>query len=253
MPINLENGESVYCQEPVKIRQKSGLYVKARELARKYSHQKSILDLGCSDLVASRILAEEGFSVIGLDLAEHALRKAKYNGNALLTQADIRNLPLSRNTAIDTVLGLDILEHLTRDEAVKVLLDIKTRFVGPTFIVSMPIISANFGTIREGCKMIAQRKRPTMGLFDRTHQILTGRGAHLQIFNQTGLNLIECDFTNCFDGTTSGWEEVDATKFGRRVIAAKKVLHDIPVGLLGNLGRRFSDALIAYQGIYVLQ
>lgn len=252
MAVNLENGESVYCQPPIKERQEFGLYVRARELVKAYSVRKSVLDLGCSDLVASSALAEEGFSVIGLDLARPALERAKCNGKTFLAQADIRNLPLSTNTPIDAVLALDILEHLTRDEARSVLYEVKNKLDNPTFIVSMPIISANLGTVREGVKMIKERKRPAKGLFDRTHQILTGKSGHLELFERAGLSLKEYDFTNCFGGTLSGWENVDTEKFGRRAMVTKKIFHDLPINLLGEYGQKISDAAVAYQGIYVL-
>ena len=59
MPINQEAGRSVYIKENVRDEENRPLYQAVREIIKRDPKAKTILDLGCSDLVASRKLAEE--------------------------------------------------------------------------------------------------------------------------------------------------------------------------------------------------
>lgn len=68
MGSNTERGFSVYCQNDTTVREQGVLYKAAREIAQRQTCGKLILDLGSSDLPASRLLIEDGHQVIELDL-----------------------------------------------------------------------------------------------------------------------------------------------------------------------------------------
>jgi len=103
MPVNRNEttGESVYIspsREEHEERVQKPFYETARELIRRNVSKESsiIIDVGCSDLVATGPLIEEGFKVVGLDLDETAVDKAKeFYPNANVFVADIRAIPLS--------------------------------------------------------------------------------------------------------------------------------------------------------------
>ena len=270
MGINVENGQSVYCKEPIEKREIQSLYSVVRELVQKHSQTRIVMDIGCSDLTASRILNISGFQVIGIDLDISCLRKAKNRGDkSYLMQADARHLPFN-NTKADTVILLDILEHLERNEAAELLTRIpEITADNPKVIVSMPIINPfSIPCQREFLLMTRQMKRPLIGLFDRTHKIFTGREGHKQLFKDAGLIPAEEYYTfwelgdsgNWKLSVSGNWETLD--RLSPQIKSRKYKIYELLTQTLAphifhplNKSKRqnITDNLIAYQGLYVLK
>jgi SAM-dependent methyltransferase len=239
-----------------------------------------VLDIGCSDGVATAGMEDK--VVIGLDRDDSALRAAiRRNPGYLAIQGDIRNLPLSiDNNAmakVDTVLLLDILEHESAPDTTKFLRDLHGLLPADhTLIASMPIISPlSVDTWAETLLAVRARKRPETGLLDRTHQILTGRRGHIKLFNQAGYSVVEEHQTNHIESVNGDWQwKRDNPGFGEHLddwiesFKLSEKTHD-PVRFVykslekfykqshnghGVTARtRLSEALVAYQGVYVLR
>lgn len=267
MAINTENGVSVYCPSPPQERATQPLYRAARHLIARYSETRHVLDLGCSDLVASLDLAHAGFTVYGVDLARSALRIARESApQARLALASLTELPI-RDTAgkIDGVFLLDVLEHLPKGDAVGLLRTLSERLPHRplSVVVTMPVISPfSVNTLKEGLRMALAGRRPSTGLFDRTHHILTNSAGHKAIFTQAGYRVVE-------EGYTDGQGVVGIaypagstpTPVARRMSLASAVVEfsvrtAIP-RLLAPLGRETTEAVVRrlteYQGMYVIQ
>lgn len=98
-------------------------YVAKRKLVRSYITGKNILDLGCGTGAMISELSGLGFQVLGLDGSEEALKYCRKRGLVNLKRADFnKSLPCQGNT-FDTVLCLDVLEHIEDDRGL--LLEIK--------------------------------------------------------------------------------------------------------------------------------
>lgn len=272
MPINQENGVSVYCNKPIEERENSPLYKSVRELVNKYSRGGLVLDLGCSDLVASRVLQRQGFNVVGLDLDDTALRAAKINAPEIsVIKADVSRLPVRSTAAVDIVLLLDVLEHLQYQDARSLLSSFAG--TGARVIVTMPIISPfSIPSNKELLQFVRDGHRPTMGLFDRTHQILTDRIGHKKLFQSAGLGVLEEFNTNPAESVSGDWEwkktfkaeppnykVLKGVRQGLRQVRGgpfRMVVFDLIPRLVHPLDptkrREVTDRLIEYQGIYVL-
>lgn len=267
MPVNHEGEESVYTRQPVEERETGYLYRAVRELVNRSGPNQVVLDLGCSDLVASRILGEQGHSVIGVDLSIPSLKKARTNAPQIsVIAADITgNFPIDPSKRIDTVLLLDVLEHFNKSQAIELLRQVKNFESQPRIIVTMPIISPfTLPTLIEAYKWKQERKRPLTGLFDRTHEILTDRNGHLALFKAAGYCVKQEYYTNWMNGISGTWTTVEIPKnsnvkpdkedkaieymklLGYRMIP--KAIHPFDV----NKRQLMRSKIMAYQGMYVL-
>lgn len=83
---------------------------------------KKILDVGCGSGWLVRYLNQKGFKTKGCDLAEEAVKMAKkqVKPSSLIVKASATNLPYKDNS-FDSVLGVSIIEHLTKSQAKKFL------------------------------------------------------------------------------------------------------------------------------------
>jgi trans-aconitate methyltransferase len=248
MGSNIENGSSVYCH---RTREQGALYKAVRGIAERYSRGKWILDLGSSDLPASRLLIESGYQIIGLDLEISCLEKAKKrNPEANFVQADLtKNLPFNRNIEVESVLLLDVLEHLEKEEAIRLLKNLADHYPQACIILSIPIISPfSIPCLYELLQAIRQRKRPLTGLFDRTHKILVNRSGHLNIFSKAGYEISETYTTNMFEGLT-GHPEYLGNNPCQSEPSKKRVLRTF----YDHLPEKVNDQLFSYQALYVLR
>ncbi|MDQ3098669.1 MAG: class I SAM-dependent methyltransferase [bacterium] len=262
MPVNQCEGISVYIQKEISTREHTSPYDAAREWVRRVHREGIVLDLGCSDYVTSRILHEEGIPVVGMDLDMSALRQAQRNTDSpLVVQCDAQNLPLNyENSAVSTVLALDVLEHFPRNEAIEILSSIRRLPNIQNLIVSMPIISPwSMRTMIEGGRAIRNMKWPETGLFDRTHKIFTDQRGHKKMFQKSGFRVVQEESSNWFENITGDWENVIQTVPRFRRPHAKlfgKFVWDILPKMVHptNKSKRRSvtDRIIAYQGVYLL-
>lgn len=72
---------------------------------------RRVLDVGCGKGVYAEFLAERGFEVLGIDSETNLLPR---RGKASYAVADVYSLPF-KDSSFDTVLCLDVLEHLEDD------------------------------------------------------------------------------------------------------------------------------------------
>lgn len=72
---------------------------------------KTILDAGCGKGRFSRMMAQKGAEVTGIDLSEGLLREAKKSGTGIYLQSSATALPFPDNT-FDCVLSVEVIEHV---------------------------------------------------------------------------------------------------------------------------------------------
>lgn len=245
MSINqTEVGRSVYCVTPFEERVNQPHYEVLRGFVRKYSKSRHILDLGCSDLVATQPLQKEGYSIYGIDIDLSSLLEARSNSlQASLIHGDINNLPFRNLGEIDTILLADTLEHVTKAEAISLLKNIASIGGSPlTIVVAMPIIH-NYSVpyLMEALQTKVAGERPKTGLLDRTHKILTDTEGHRRIFEEAGYLV----------------QEETLTLFGERNPVSKFLLHTILPRSLHPFDQKRRENTInrftACQGIYVIK
>lgn len=263
--INGEIGKSVYIAGDFEKRTENRLYRAVRELVREVDARR-ILDLGCSDLVASNALAEDGREIIGVELdisAINATRERNPNRPNSITQADLTRLPFTEGSlaGVDAVLLLDVLEHLSETEALALLKSLRSLIGSDEFqiIVTMPIIDhLSIPFWREYLLMMWAGERPAKGLLDRTHQILTDRRGHLHMFAEAGFEVTKEENTNFFDGVSGEWSDPDIKQLGvtqrsRDAFALLKSLIFTNPFMTESKKVALFAQMSAYQGMYVLR
>jgi SAM-dependent methyltransferase len=96
-----------------------------------------VLDLGCAFGFATKMLARKGYETVGVDNSSQYIARARRRhpkGEYILSSAE--SLPLE-NASFDGVLFLDVLEHVTNEEAV--IQEIRRVLKpGGTLILSVP-------------------------------------------------------------------------------------------------------------------
>jgi ubiquinone/menaquinone biosynthesis C-methylase UbiE len=106
------------------------------------NQNKTILDIGCADGdLMGFINNRKRFYTVGVDVYEPYLRECKraktHNANIL---CDVRKLPF-KDKSFDVVLFLETIEHLEREEGLKVLQDVE-RIARREVIISTPVAFA---------------------------------------------------------------------------------------------------------------
>lgn len=253
MAINMEDGQSVYCRVDWHTRVNAPLYCAARQLVRDFSSTSSILDLGCSDLVASEPLSSD-FNVIGLDLCGPALNQARHNlPNSKLAQADVRQIPLlDPHKTIGAILLLDVLEHFSHKEAVGILVSVSEQINEPYVIVSMPIIHwLSVPAWRERALMVREGQRPQTGLFDRTHKLLYSQSQHRLLFGEANFDVVTEGYTTPIGPRLVGIDYPEHSNHVKEAISKER--SGIYRKIFNFLPPKLKQTLFAYQGIYVLQ
>lgn len=199
MGINTDiEGSSVYCRTPYEIRAQHSLYSQAATWIRQYAPNGSIvIDFGCNDLVGSAKL-QSSHRVIGVDLCPAGLKEARnHHPYARLVYADVNNLPFSASNDVRGLMFLDILEHLTKPEAVLLLSKTRSLFPLATAVVSMPLVQPSIPLAQELYFAFDRGfVRPDTGILDRTHKILTNRSGHHQLFFEGGYSVSQ-ELLNC--------------------------------------------------------
>lgn len=261
MGVNIEGDRSVYIKEDIKNRQEYPINQASRELITKYSRTKIVLDIGCSDLVTSGKLLADGFTIYGMDLELSALQEAKqrHGSNARVFQGDVTSLPIQKDTRIDTVVMLEVLEHLPQEDASQVLQRLGSLHPDITLILSMPNISKTSAPYwMERAKVFANGgERPKTGLLDRTHQLLWDTDKQQAFFQEHGWNVVEAYSTNWTTGVTGEWETVKPMPYKSRTKgiiyrAATEILPGVIHPLNKDRRKQVGEKIGAYQGLYVL-
>lgn len=269
MPVNQSaEGRSVYVSDSLEEhdeRVKYPLYLSVREMIAEALPDKKgvVIDLGCGDLLATGPLIQEGYNVIGLELDPTAIRKAKeFYPSANIFLADINAIPLALEADTPKVIVmLDILEHLPWEDAVKVLKELRSRMGNHKLIVSMPNVTPySVCTIMEAAEVAINGGRPEMGLFDRTHRILTDIPGHHKLFSEGGYK-VEKQYINSRDEGVSGeweWEKQTSSDKPQLLLRAYRLLARKLAPTLASrvkgMPRDEAEELCAgYQGLYLLE
>jgi SAM-dependent methyltransferase len=258
---------------------RGGLYASTYELIARHSRTRTVLDLGCSDGVGTYGLSPD-FQALGVDfdpqsveLANDIARRRMQRGEGPRYEAVCADLldpspdllQRLRDTPFDTVVALDVLEHFTWADATSILEMLRSTLGAHTLIVSMPVISLRSIETYRGLAGIARdRARPQDGLFDRTHEILKGKAAHRRLFRESGYGVLEEYQTDHVIGTSGDWQWQSGGSAASHLTAeiARRTAsgHRIPRYLTQvyaaaqphPLARRAVEALVVYQGLYVL-
>jgi len=123
MTVNqLESGQSVYIPVDYEATAKEPLYLAVRELVRRYSKSKTILELGGGALVSTGNLFPE-FSIFNLELDASLLDFVRRKFPEMIqVRADLNDeLPFGSLGEIDVVVALDIFDHLEKDSVITIL------------------------------------------------------------------------------------------------------------------------------------
>lgn len=283
----MPTGESVYTQGDFVDRAGLPLYCAARELVEIHSRTGVVLDIGCSDGPATYGLREAGIEVYGMDMSHQALEAARESTPGYMGfVCDMRRLPpddFFKTSDVDTVLMLDVLEHENREDSLKVLRSLRDKLTpAHTLIVCMPIISPlSRCTWREAAQWQRSGERPETGLFDRTHQILTGQRGHMRLFTGAGYRVEERYQTNDVDHLTGTWDFMTRSAGAVATGPSVEAEVDNPLARIGGVITRsfthpseeitaiyhkahlqggrlaflkgVSERLVAFQGLYVLK
>ena len=152
---------------------------------------KSLLDVGCGDGYLSKILAERGYKVTGLE--KRGGYSDRFPASVRLIVADLEGGLPPLGESYDYVMCADILEHLRRPE--DLLLQLRRVLKpGGTLIASLP----NSGNFYFRLNILLGRfPKADEGLFDRTHvrfymwdgwrALIQGAGFHITSVRPTSI------------------------------------------------------------------
>lgn len=274
----LSTGQSIYTLESIETRSQYPLYRTIRELLREHHGGGYVLDIGCSDGVAT--YGMDGVQTIGVDLSLDALAAGhRHNEKGFFgVVANMQDLPFDRNglEQVDTVVMLEVLEHEKWENSRDTLRFLRENLPdNHHVIVSMPIISnVSIRTWYERLSMLLDGgRRPPTGLYDRTHQIFTNRKGHHSLFTQAGYAVADEYQTNHIEGVTGEWRwKADQSapqniRPGYRELSTRYKLIKAASDLIRlayssshsgssmphRIGQTVTESMVAYQGIYVLQ
>lgn len=132
-------------------------HAKALEMIEK---GQKVLDIGCGDGLLLSALAQKGVSSSGVDISLEGVKKCREKGiNASVVDISTENLPFQDGT-FDTVIMLDVLEHLYAPEA---LLQEAVRVSKKYIVISVP----NFNSLPARLQVlrgdVPENNRPNKG------------------------------------------------------------------------------------------
>ena len=130
---------------------------KALEMVEK---RQNVLDIACGDGLLLSALSQKGVRVSGVDISEEGVKKCREKGlNASVVDVATENLPF-QDGAFDTVIMLDVLEHVYTPEA---LLREAVRVSKKYIIISVP----NFNSLPARLQVlrgdVPENNRPNKG------------------------------------------------------------------------------------------
>ncbi len=142
----------------------------------------TVLDLGSGDGLLLSLLKEKGISGIGLDISEEGVAQTRAKGIEASVFDFNGRIPFENNT-FDTVVMLDILEHLYIPEN---LFKEAARVSKKTVILSVPNFSSLPARIQTLLGRVPENNKPRKGhIFWFTYAVLQ------KMVKEVGLNLID--------------------------------------------------------------
>jgi len=163
---------------------------------------------------------------------------------------------------------LDILEHLSWEDAVATLKQTKEMLGNHKIVVTMPNVTPYSPyTLIEAGTALTKGQRPEKGLLDKTHQILTDLAGHKRLFEEAGYEVEEMYSTSPFEDVTGDWEWKETRKTsgelleerGSKLYKAYKILGrkvgpKVLATFKKGLSEQEAEALItSYQGVYLIK
>lgn len=144
----------------------AGLPEKYSKVLNRLSHKDSVLEIGCHTGYFSRVILDKGHDVLGIEKNPEAAGVA-YGNNIPVICGDIEDPAIisSLNRKFDTVLFMDVLEHLNNPADVLK----RTRSVlnkNGKIIITGPNIA--YWAARKDL-MLGKKNRDDCGTFDKTH------------------------------------------------------------------------------------
>lgn len=86
----------------------------------------SIFDMGCGSGSMLKALQEAGYTqAMGMDISPEQVKVAAEMGVANVTEGDALQFVANQNAQFDVLLGMDIIEHFTKNELVELLQNIR--------------------------------------------------------------------------------------------------------------------------------
>ena len=164
-----------------------------------------VLDVGCAGGYVSERLAARGYRVVGIERPGGVPNPI--SGNVTFVEADLDSGLPRLGREFDFVFCLDVLEHLR--DPLKMLREIKPLLrPGGRVIASLP----NSGNIYFRLNVLAGRfPAEDRGLFDRTHLHFYTWAGWVQLFSQSGFEIVSVEPTGVPVGLALGRPESDVT------------------------------------------
>ncbi len=137
-----------------------------------------ILDAGCGYGSLVDFLVKSGYqNVEGVDISEDQIKQARAMGVERVIQADLFEF-LEGDQRWDVIIGLDLIEHFTKAEVVRLLkLVYESLSEGGRFIGRTPNIDAPFGTV--------------YAYGDFTHGLILNGSSAVQLFETMNFSNVE--------------------------------------------------------------
>lgn len=216
MSVNRKDGSSVYLVNDNRIFNPQ--YVAARETIKKYSKKKYIVELGGGPMHSSGVLANSGYRVVDVDLDDTLLDfvKKTYPGVETI-KADLENgLPETLDVdGADVFVALDFLEHISYENCLKLLREIKEKKKGKPFILVTIFPTVDWLKVPTWFDWVRRLTDPVnvkKGLFDPTHKFQLNQKGQKKLFERAGYRVLEEYPTNAIDAITGKWRELDLSK-----------------------------------------
>jgi len=144
-----------------------------------FDKEASILELACGHGTLLGLLQKRGYSkTCGIDVSDDQVEKAKALGVENVHRSDIQTFLSSSAETYDVIIGIDIIEHLTKSELLNLLESIKEHLnPGGKVIFRTPNCDAPLGS--------------TFFLGDFTHEIYLNYFSAEQVMLAMGFNNIK--------------------------------------------------------------
>jgi 2-polyprenyl-3-methyl-5-hydroxy-6-metoxy-1,4-benzoquinol methylase len=108
----------------------------------------SVLDLGCGQGAVVALLNDRGFAARGIDASPEQVALAQRVAPGAVEEADVFDFLSDCHARFDAILAIDLLEHLTRSEVLRVLSAAESSLrAGGVFIARMPNAGSPLGAL----------------------------------------------------------------------------------------------------------
>jgi 2-polyprenyl-3-methyl-5-hydroxy-6-metoxy-1,4-benzoquinol methylase len=139
----------------------------------------SVLDLGCGQGALVRLLNDRGFVARGIDASSEQVALAQQIAPGAVEEADVFDFLAQPRSAFDAILAMDLLEHLTREEVLRVLAAVGSALrAGGVFIARMPNAGSPLGALYQ--------------FGDLTHETAFSPRSFRQVCAAAGLGDVHC-------------------------------------------------------------